>query len=242
MSGLLYFALTAGELAAWEGENAAWMACRFASGSDGLSNLPDKLPPNSLLILNDQTPAQQHNPARIQKELQETLEKFGCPGLLLAFERKPTESSEAIAKAAAKAAEDLGIFCAVPESYLDCGKDAALFLPMPAPLSEPDFPHSRPLVLELAPRGLCLQITEKGAKEETVSYWELSQEGKSHTLFRDKTEKYDYFCKLQPGLASYSILETAESLQAFWENVCKLPNVLGGVGLYQELAPFFEPK
>lgn len=240
MPGLLYFALTAGELAAWEGENAAWMACQFASGNDGLSNLPQALPPNSLLILNDQTPAHQHDPARIQKELQETLEKFGCSGLLLDFERKPTESSGAIAKAAAKAAAELGLFCAVPESYLDCGKDAALFLPMPAPLSEPDFPQSRPLVLELAPRALQLFVTEKGAEEKIVPYWELAQEGKSHTLFRDKTEKYDYFCKLQPGLASYSILETAESLQAFWENVCKLPSVLGGVGLYQELAPFFE--
>ena len=131
-----------------------------------------------------------------------------------------------------KDTEELIAFYAAMESRKDTHPEAAARF----------FQENRPLVLELAPRGLCLQITEKGAKEETVSYWELSQEGKSHTLFRDKTEKYDYFCKLQPGLASYSILETAESLQAFWENVCKLPNVLGGVGLYQELAPFFEPK
>lgn len=240
MPGLLYFALTAGELAAWEGKNAAWMACRFASGSDGLSNLPDKLPPNSLLILNDQTPAQQHDPARIEKELRETLEKFGCSGLLLDFERKPTESSAAIAKAAAKVAAELGLFCALPESYLDCAKDAALFLPMPALLSLPELPQGRLLFLELAPRALQLLVTEKGAEEKIVPYWELAQEGKSHTLFRDKTVKCDYFCEVQPELAAYSILETAESLQAFWEKVRKLPGVLGGVGLYQELAPFFK--
>ena len=84
-----YLALTAAEFAntAPLPEKIAWMACHFSCYGTGLSNLPTQLPEGSLIILNDRTPADKHDPGRILAQLLELEETLKPDGFLLDFQR-----------------------------------------------------------------------------------------------------------------------------------------------------------
>ena len=79
-----YLAMTAAEMAGTAPlpRYMAWMACHFSPYSTGLTNLPAKLHQGSLLILNDRTPIHCHDPERVCRELNSTLHRLGCVGLL----------------------------------------------------------------------------------------------------------------------------------------------------------------
>ena len=84
-----YLAMTAAEI---EAEPAlppkiGWMACHFSPYGRGLSNIPGKLPEDSLLLVNDRTPIRGHDPVRVAEELREAIGQFRCAGVLLDFQR-----------------------------------------------------------------------------------------------------------------------------------------------------------
>ena len=82
-----YLAMTGAEMAgnAVFPDYAAWMACHFSPGGKGLSNLPKGLPPGSLLILDDSTPIQDHDPERIAAELGSCMERLNARGCCWIF-------------------------------------------------------------------------------------------------------------------------------------------------------------
>ncbi len=128
-----YFALTAAEYqAAPPVSPVAWMACHFSPYGTGLSNLPDVLPPGSLLMLNDRTPIQGHDPERIAAQLEAFWERQPCRGLVLDFQRPGCGESQALA---AFLCRSCSVSVAVSSLYaqeLDC----PVFLP-PVPLDVP---------------------------------------------------------------------------------------------------------
>ena len=71
-----YLALTAAEFANANQlpEKIAWMACHFSCYGTGLSNFPEDLPGGSVIILNDRTPPDKHDPQRILEQLQQLVE------------------------------------------------------------------------------------------------------------------------------------------------------------------------
>ena len=85
----LYLAMTAPELSAAEvlPKHLAYMACVLSPYSTGLSNFPQNLPEDSILILNDSTPARGHEPKLISRQTAEISRQFGCSGILLDFQR-----------------------------------------------------------------------------------------------------------------------------------------------------------
>ena len=95
---MLYLAMTAGEFHSCRDlpSKIAWMACHFSPYGTGLTNLPRKLPPDSLLILNDRTPIRGHDPERILQILSELMNTHKCAGLLLDLQQEGIPEMEVL--------------------------------------------------------------------------------------------------------------------------------------------------
>jgi len=225
-----YFAMTAAEILKNPApvSEIAWMACHFSPYSDGLSNFPDTLPTNSVLILNDRTPIHGHDPERIAWQLKERLEGLGCRGLLLDFERPGEKETAALA---ALLTESLPCPVVVSSLYgenLDC----PVFLP-PAPLSTPleDYLapwRGREVWLEMALDGETISLTEKGAEAEPLPFPELMEEG-----LRENALHCHYHICVSSTEARFTLWRTRDDLEALLEEAEAL-GVTTTVGLYQE--------
>ena len=92
----LYLAMTASEMSSINSfpPHFAYMACHFSPYGQGLSNLPTSLPPNAVLILNDNFPCQSHSPGLVADQLNHVIDSFHCENLLLDFQRPPCPESE----------------------------------------------------------------------------------------------------------------------------------------------------
>ena len=71
-----YLAMTAEEIATTDilPEHTAYMACHFSPYGTGLTNIPESLPKNAILILNDRIPFCGHDKALIAKQLAQLME------------------------------------------------------------------------------------------------------------------------------------------------------------------------
>ena len=140
----------------------AWMACHFSPYGTGLSNLPDRLPENSLLILNDRTSVRGHDPQRIYDQLLHTVTELKCSAVLLDLQIPENPGTEAIVK------KLLTLPCPVIVSP-DYGAplDCPIFLP-PVPLRKDIDEHIAPwagrdIWLDIATDGQQLTVTAEGA-------------------------------------------------------------------------------
>ena len=131
----MYLAQTPWEFAqnSHKNVNLAWMSCRFSPSHTGLSHIPQQLPENTLLILDDMTPPQNHDADLIRSTLSEIVEKFRCIGILLDFQRPDHPESLQIIERL------LTIPCPVIVSdiYAKC-LDAPVFLPPIPPFITPE--------------------------------------------------------------------------------------------------------
>lgn len=233
----LYLAMNASEMSASSPtEHCAWMACHFSSCGSGISNLPDRLPPGSMLILNDRIPCQGHSPDLIAAQVDEVINRFSCESLLLDFQRPENPETEAVIRALL---EKLTCPVAISECY-------AAALPCPVFLA-PNPPHM-PMDSYLAPwkgreiwleAALCqenVSVTEKGT-EFSLQYPTDGLDGG----FFDESLCCHYHTRIQPDQIQFSLFDTPESL----EKKLNLAHSLGvsrAVGLYQELGPFLTGK
>lgn len=94
-----YLAMTAAEMEKSEvlPKNAGWMACHFSQSSQGLTNLPRSLPPGTLLMLDDAAPVSGHDPALVEEQLREAVDRLSCVGIFLDFQRPQQEETAAMA-------------------------------------------------------------------------------------------------------------------------------------------------
>ena len=206
----------------------AWMACHFSPYGLGLSNLPQRLPPGSLLILDDCTPPCRHDPGLVTEQLTLCAETLECCGILLDFQRAGQEETQVLAK---HLASTLPCPVAVSECYgteLDC----PVFLPpVPpsVPLEEHLFPwKDREIWLELGTEGETLTLTEDGCTATPLPCPDPDKEGfTNETLFchytMDTTEKAARFTLWRTKEDIHNPLQQAEN--------CGVTNF---VGLYQQ--------
>ena len=159
----LYLAMTGAEIST----NAlpsqlAYMACHFSPYHTGLSNLPESLPPHSLLILNDQIPVDQHDPDRICRQLSAFCEKHRVSGLLLDFERPKEVLTLQIAQALSAS---LSCPVAVTEAYAEVEGCCVLLLPRPYEKPEAVAGRwpGRKLWLELSTEAVQIRVDAQGA-------------------------------------------------------------------------------
>lgn len=224
-----YLAMTAEEMAAAPlPPHPAWMACHFSAYSTGLSNLPDALPEQSLLILNDRVPIHGHDAERICKELRGILDRFHCTKLLVDFQNPVTQEAEELIRQLISA---LPCKIAVTANYQQEG--AAIFLP-PVPATVPLREHIAPwngseIWLETSLEGQNIRLTQKGAAITPLIHTETGNTHKDtglHCRYTIQEEEENAVCfhcwRTQEELTS--LLAEAETL-----------GITTAVGLYQEI-------
>ena len=207
-------------------DKIAWMACHFSPYSTSLSNLPPKLPPDSLLILNDSTPPGHQDPAEIAKELENTLKIWNCSGILLDFQRPVCDLSMRIIK------QLLELDCPVciSEGYakeLDC----PVFLPPPpitTPLEEYIAPwKDREIWLDTALNCAQITVTKSGSAVLPIS-------DRPEYPFADEALHCHYHIALKDDAVIFSLQRTKDDLDALLKEAENL-GITSAVGLYQEL-------
>lgn len=165
----LYLAQTATEMAGNPApERLAFLSCHFSPGGSGLSNLPPSLPPGAMVILDDSTPMDGHDPDLIAKQLSGLIHKNQCEALLLDFQRRDVPGQQELAT---RLCASLPCPVCVSEFYAE-GLSCPVFLP-PVP---PDIPvceylkcwEGREIWLEAALDGTTLTLRESGCAAEPM--------------------------------------------------------------------------
>ena len=162
----LYLAMTAAELrsATQVPAHPAWMACHFASYGTGLSNVPQTLPPGSMLMLNDRIPVFGHDATLVAQALCNAAKNLECDRILLDFQREGYEELRDIIQSVLVLAS-----CPVGVSalYAD-GYDCPVLVPPIPPQVSPEEALSRwsgrEIWLEVYAEGTQIRVTETGSQ------------------------------------------------------------------------------
>ncbi len=231
MAIVRYLAMTAAEISqnpTFPGP-IGWMACQFSQWSQGLSNLPGALPADSLLILNDFSSMDGHDPSVVGAQLRQSIDSLKCRALLLDFQRPFTQAQ---AELAAFLVGALPCPVAVSEGYAR-GLDCPVFLssvPHHVPLEAHLAPwRDRELWLDLALDGAVITLTENGSQIAPLPPGEAIPEGRE-----DTTLHCHYHIALPENAAQFTLWRTKEDLEGLIEEAETL-GVTTTVGLYQEL-------
>ena len=224
-----YLAMTAAEMtfASSLPHHAAWMACHFSPYSTGLTNLPAKLPPESLLILNDRTPIHGHEPERVCRELEQVLHRLHCPGLLVDFQNPPTQEALELT---AYLAGSLDIPIAAPPEYAkECN---AVFLPpVPTDAAPSDYLKKwaeKEIWLEAALEGQNILLSKDGAAYSPNRHQDfdcIHEEARLHC---------HYSIEDTPQGILFHTWRTMEDLKQLLQEA-EAFGVTQAIGLYQEL-------
>lgn len=228
----IYLAMTQGEFLRCPQlpEHIAWMESSFSSSGTGLSHLPQFLPPDSLLMVTDQFPPQDHDPVLIVRQLIKTAEDFSLCGVVLDFQRPYCEETDKIADAICRA---LPCPVALTPPYKKDG--AILFLP-PIPAYQSAKACLAPYAgqeiwLETELLGLEMTVTGDGC---TCHPLELPLQGE---IFQDAQCRCHYTVDVRQDRAIFSLQRTENDLQALLSDAEKL-GVTKAFGLYQEQVLF----
>lgn len=213
-------------------ENIAWMACHFSPYGTGLSNLPDALPPGSMVILNDRTPVCGHDPALIAAQLDAVVEDNRCSGVLLDFQRPDAGETALIAETLVKT-----LTCPVIVSHLYAEDlSCPVFLP-PIPLHIPPDKYlcpwqKREVWLECALDGATLTVTADGCDIHG-----LPNPQTQHYPHKDTGLCCHYEIELDEKQALFRLGRTPDDLKELIHSA-ERGNVTHAIGLFQELGIF----
>ena len=223
-----YLAMTEGEIAAASVLPAALarMGCHF-SGS-GLAGLPEKLPPEALLILDDSTPMAERPVPEIADALEAVLARFSCRGLLLDFQRPGISAQRALA---AFLRDRLPCPIAAPPEYAP--ENCAVFLP-PVPILETPETYlrawqGREIWLDTARCETDLHLTKRGCTLLPGCG------GTGERQFYDDTLCCRYSIREEADGFSFHLFRDRPCISSLLSRAEPLGTVLA-VGLWQEMA------
>ena len=231
----LYLALTAAEISEACSTTFPWayMACHFSPYTEGISNIPDRLPESSLLILNDRLPCQGHSASLVARQLADVVAQHSCESVLLDFQRPREPESEAIVSSILQA---LSCPVAVTEQFAE-NRNCPVFL-SPAPLyltlTEYLAPwQGREIWLEAA---LCQE--EVTVTKEAMIYNPIFPTTQLRGGIYDEDLRCNYHTQISENSVRFTLFDTPESLNQKLELAAQL-GVSRAVGLWQELGnPF----
>lgn len=210
----------------------AWMACHFSPYGLGLSNVPVRLSPQSLILLDDITPIRGHDPELIADQLMDCIQRLRPCGILLDFQRPDNTETAALVK---HLAQSLPCPVIVSEIYAQ-DVTCPIFLPSlspSVPLEEYIFPWiGRDIWLEISPSSESLTLTEQGCKRESIPCPDHRTNG-----FAEKSLNCHYTIEVKNKSARFILWRTRDDLTQFMEDAHKL-GITGFVGLYQEFSQF----
>ena len=227
----LYLAMTPEEIA-WSSQiphNFAYLSCHFSSTGTGLSNFPEQIPRNGILILDDSQQMDGHDPEQIAEELF-TIPGFqNARGVVLDFQQPGKPESAGMAEFLTKT---LPCPVAVSHHYATA-LSGPVFLPPLPPDQTPDAYLSpwkhRPVWLEVALDAIQIHITESGAVRNYLPTHNESKHG-----FTDQTLGCHYKIAMESNAAVFTLYRTRSDLDTL------LQTLSGGciqmaIGLWQEL-------
>ena len=225
----VYLAATIREMEMFAPKKAAYLSCHFSPSGQGLSNMPDSLPQDSLLLLDDSMPVCGHSPAIVVKQLRDLAERFDLKAILLDFQGEKDTQLRNMAQAIIQ-----GVPCpvAVTESYAkDLGCPVFLSAPSVDTVLEKHLEIwlKQGVFLEIAPCKLRLEITENGCRKIPLPFGDRE----SFPLYHEKLCCH-YDVEVFSDRAVFTLMRTKEDLAALADQALAL-GVLGAVGLYQEL-------
>ncbi len=225
-----YLAMTAGEIqsAAQLPKHMAYMACHFSPYSTGLSNVPQQLPPGSLLMVNDRIPICRHDGAHILRQLREAVESLSCAGVILDLQREDCQEQQALCRQLSQA-----LPCPVAVSGL-----YARDLSCPVFLSAPRINGSlrqwislyegREVWLEAALDQQCFTVTPEGCSVTPI----LEEPPVECLVARDLHCRYTL--ETEEKAVRIRLWRTADDLAAMLSEAESL-GITRAIGLYQEL-------
>ena len=225
---MFYLAVTGAEMANLPNlsEKTAYMACHFCPSTPGISNIPGKLPPNSLLLLDDSIPPAEHDARLVVSQLSQAAQRLGCAGVYLDFQRPGYPLLAQIAAEASK------LSCPVAVSQLySSGNRLPAVLP-PPPLDIPLAAYLSPwqgrgIWLELALDAKQLTLTPKGCEESPLEA--IQSQG-----FFDKKLCCRSSVRTEKNAAIFSLWRTYEDILAL-SRLAESLGVIHTLGLYREL-------
>ena len=227
----LYLAVTGAEMSTFSEFPfpCAYMACHFSPYSEGLTNIPETMPDNSILILDDRMDCRSHSAGLAAEQLQRAMERLKCESVLLDFQRPPEPESTAMVQTII---QELSCPVAVTEAFAE-GLSCPVFL-SPAPLHMPLAEHLSPwqgreIWLEAALCQEDIAVTKQGIDCMPQFPPDGLTEG-----FYDEELCCHYRTKTEKDRITFTLFDTRESL----EKKLDLAHCLGvkrAVGLWQEL-------
>lgn len=228
MSLRLYLAMTETEIrrASVLPRHLAYMACHFSPYGTGLVNIPQRLPPGSILIVNDRVPVMMHDPAQIAKQLFDAVHRLQAFGVLMDLQIPNNSRTAQIVKSVCNA---LPCPVGVSESYaadLPCSVFGAppIYSPLETYIQNT---KSRPLWLEAFQETAFLAITDSGCKT-------VQEETFTGTSFRDDVLHCNYQYKIQKDRVLFHFSRQTENIPGYLHDANRL-GVEVAVGLYQQL-------
>lgn len=229
MENRFYLAMTAAEFQNCSSfpEKAAWMSCHFSSYGKGLSNFPQRLPADSMLILDDSCPICGHAPEIILHQLSDTIHLHKCSCVLLDFQRSASEEATAMVTHLTN-----GLPCPVIVSHI-YAKDSncnVLLPPVPPDVPLPEYIQpwaGRDIWLELSLSNIGYRITKEGAQT-------FAPANCPDAVFYDDPLFCHYSMDIQADHVDFILQRTWDDLAALMEQAKKL-GVTHFVGLWQEL-------
>lgn len=205
----------------------AYMACHFSPGGQGLSNLPEQLSSGAMLILDDSTPMDGHDPKLILDQLTSLVSRYACDCLLLDFQRQDISGQTKLAQLLAEA-----LPCSVGVSEPYAGELSCPVFLSPVPpdrlLSEYLAPwKSREIWLEAALEGITLTLTETGCAAAPL--FDFPEDG-----LTDEKLHCHYSIETTAHSAIFHLWRTRTDLNNLLAEA-KILHVRKAIGLWQEL-------
>ena len=223
----LYLAMTGAETASAPVLPGHWgyMACHFSPEGPGLSDLPEDLPPGTMVILNDRFPCRDHDPCRIAEELG----RLDIGSVLLDFERKPAADAQKVANALFQA---LPCPVAAPPGFIEDPACAVFLPPCPlhAPLAEYLLPwQGRAIWLDVTLGQQTITVTHSG----TVRSSPAPADNLTGGTFDDAL-LCQCLTEIGESEVTFTLFDTMDTLRRKLALAAEL-GVARAVGLYQEL-------
>lgn len=206
------------------------MGCHFISG--GLTALPENLPRNSLLMIDDRIPLEKCNIAEVKNKLDRLTEEFRLAGILLDFQRSGSAESQALSIFLSK---HMTVPVAVTEHYAQA-TSGPVFVCMPPAhqtiISSLEQWRGREIWLELATDRKTVIIDTEGCR--------VTESGDQAVITPSYCGKrYSHYkIDFQGRAARFTFNRGIEDLKKI---ICdkKALGIKHTVGLYQELGTHF---
>lgn len=227
MFSRVFLAVTTREMEQFHPPRLAYMACHFSPYSAGLSNIPRDLPKNSIVLLDDSMPVQEHDPKLVTEQLQALTTQYSAQAVLLDFQGEKTQELTQMAAAIIQA---LPCPVAITERYTEKFSCPVFLGPPPVNVALPNYLapwRGQDIYLEIAPQAMAFTVTEDGCTcaPVTTAYDLPLQDKKLHC---------HYDVKVHRDRAIFTLQRTKDDLSAL-VNECYELGVRAAVGLYQEL-------